>query len=168
MSWYYNCSNVYVVVSHTSPVCARWLVTWHRPLLEEVVPRWGQKWSEWSSVGPGASTCLSDEPKHPWNCEKKTQNCLTTPCVLPMSSTPFNLETKLNKTQKWGFFDTRRQGHLNIRVDRKLVAVADNTGVRLIKIKHGSGTKLDHRPFNPMWARSQLKILKQVPVGCLD
>lgn len=51
--------------------CTRWLVSWHSPLLEEVVPRWGQKWSEWSSVGPGVSTCLSDEPKRPWNCEKR-------------------------------------------------------------------------------------------------
>ena len=34
----------------------------------------GQKWSEWSSVGPRASTCPSDEPKkRPWNCEKKAE-----------------------------------------------------------------------------------------------
>lgn len=44
--------------------CTWWLVTWHGLSLEEVKPRWGQKLSEWSSVGLGLSTCLSDEPKY--------------------------------------------------------------------------------------------------------
>lgn len=51
---------------HT-PGCEHWLHMGTGGLarpVEEVKPRWGQKLSEWSSVGLGSSTCLLDEPKY--------------------------------------------------------------------------------------------------------
>lgn len=49
-------------------------------------PAWRQKWSEWSSVGSSASTCLLDEPKGLCNSEK-AGNCVCNDHYPPLSLT---------------------------------------------------------------------------------
>lgn len=157
------------LVGRTSPGCIRWLhtVTGYlaRPISGGSSAKVGTE-IEWVELSGTQIEHMSFIwAKMHIKLWEKIQN-------LPVSSTPFNLQMKVEQKAEVRVLNKNkeRRSHLTFSLATLIafqdLVVTDNSLEKWSCKRFG--IKRDHRPFNSMWLRSQPEIIEKVPVGGLD